>query len=77
MKEPCIEQASGKYDWIIPGVTYLLKTLYKNYSQTYDIRSTLVYNNLVDHLIRCSWSACRRWSNCIYILDLTPDFNGI
>ena len=50
MKEPCIEQASGKYDWIIPGLTYLLKTLYKNYSQTYNIRGTLVYNKLVDHL---------------------------
>ena len=28
--------------------------------------------------IRCSWSiACRRCSNCIFILDLTPGFNGL
>ena len=27
---------------------------------------------------RCSWSiACRRCSNYIFILDLTPDFNGL
>ena len=28
--------------------------------------------------LRCSWSiACRRCSNYIFILDLTPDFNGL
>ena len=28
--------------------------------------------------LRCSWSiACRRCSNCIFILDLTSGFNGL
>ena len=30
------------------------------------------------HVLRCSWSiACRRCSNYIFILDLTPGFNGL
>ena len=28
--------------------------------------------------LRCSWSiACQRCSNCIFILNLTPNFNGL
>ena len=45
------------------------------YRQVSNIRRNLVGNKIVD---RCSWSiACRRCSNYIFILDLTPSFNGL
>ena len=47
-------------------------------SQTSSISCTLVGNNLVYWLLRCSWSiACRRCSNYIFILDLTPGSNRL
>ena len=48
-----------------------------NYRQTSDTRRGLVSKKLIEHLW-CSWSiACRRCSNYIFILDLTPVFNGL
>ena len=47
-----------------------------NYRQFSNIRCTLVGNKNCRSL-RCSWSiACRRCSNYIFILDLTPGFIG-
>ena len=44
--------------------------------QTSNIRHTLVGNIIVDN--RRSWSiACRRCSNYIFIINLTPGFNGL
>ena len=57
-----------------PGFYYadIWKIIY-NYSQISNIIPTLVGNKRVDH--SCSWSiAC---SNYIFILDLTPGFNGL
>ena len=52
-----------------------------NYHQTYNIKGMLVSNKIVDHsdvigAFRCSWSitGC---SNDIFILALTPGFNGL
>ena len=48
-----------------------------------DIPSDLLYKSHLSRQLncwslRCSWSiACRRCSNCIFILDLTPGFNGL
>ena len=48
-----------------------------SYSQTSDVRYTLLGKKNCWSL-RCSWSiACRRCSNYIFILDLTPGFNGL
>ena len=44
------------------------------YRQVSNIRRTLVFNSIRSLL--CSWSiACRRCSNYIFILGLTPGFN--
>ena len=49
----------------------------ENYRQTSDISFTLVSNEIVDHSW-CSWSITRRrCSNHIFILQLTPGFNGL
>ena len=49
----------------------------KSYRQVSYIRRTLVDNKIFRSL-RCSRSiACRRCSNYIFILDLTPDFIGL
>ena len=45
---------------------------YMKYCQTPNISHTLVNNKLVDHS-----DACRHCSNYIFILDLTPGFNGL
>ena len=48
----------------------------KDFRQVYNIRRTLVGNTIVHHSDACSWSiACRRCSNCIFIIDLTLGFN--
>ena len=45
------------------------------YRQTSNTSHTLG-NKIVD-VLRCTWSiACRRCSDYIFILELTPDFNG-
>ena len=50
----------------------------ETYRQISNISGTLVGNKSVDHSIRWSWSiACRLCSNCIFILDSTPGFNGL
>ena len=47
-----------------------------DYRQVSNIRRTLV-GNYICRSLRCSWSiACRRCSNYIFILDLTPGFKG-
>ena len=48
------------------------------YRQTSNIRRTLLRNKIVDDsdLVGAS-IACRRYSNYIFILDLTPGFNGL
>ena len=47
------------------------------YSQTSNISCTLV-GNKISWSLRWSWSiACRRSSNYIFILDLTPGCNGL
>ena len=43
------------------------------YRQVSNIRGTLVGNKIFDH----SDVACRRYSNYIFILDLTPGFTGL
>ena len=43
-----------------------------NYRKVSNIRSTLVGNKIVDHSDR----RCRRYSNYIFILDLTSGFKG-
>ena len=49
----------------------------KIYRQTSNISRPLVGNKVVEHF-RCSWSiAWRHCSNYIFILDLTPGFNGL
>ena len=49
-----------------------------SYCQTSDIRRRTLVGNKICWLLRCSWSiACRRCSNYIFILDLTPGFNGL
>ena len=46
------------------------------YRKTSNISRTLVGNKIVDN--SCSWSiACRHCSNYIFILNLTPGFNGL
>ena len=48
-----------------------------NIPLNFDIKCILVGNKTVESL-RCSWSiACPRCSNCIFILDFTPGFNGL
>ena len=45
---------------------------YMMYRQVSNIRRTLESNKIVDHS-----DACRRCSNYIFILDLTPGFIGL
>ena len=48
------------------------------YRKTSNISRTLVGSKIVDYKLRCSLSiACRRCSNYIFILNLTPGFNGL
>ena len=42
------------------------------YSQTSNIRFSLIGNKIIDHFF-----AYRRCSNYIFIIDLTPGFNGL
>ena len=52
-------------------------SFFRIYCKTSNISHTIVGNNIVDNS-RCSWSiACRRCSNYIFILNLTPGFNGL
>ena len=49
----------------------------KVYSQISNIRRSLKGDKKVLSL-RCSWNiACQRCSNYIFIIDLTPGFNGM
>ena len=49
-----------------------------DYRQVSNIRHTLVGNKIVDHSDVVGASiACRRCSNYIFILDLTPGFIGL
>ena len=43
----------------------------QKYCQTSNIRHTLVDSKIVDHSDVVGSIACRRWSNYIFILDLT------
>ena len=58
----------------ITGTTVLVPYLYRetsNISRNLSCQWTCLS-------LRCSWSiACRHCSNYIFILDLTPDFNGL
>ena len=62
---------------------YLLYSIYWMKSSQYKLPSSLLYKvhfsrQLNCWSLRCSWSiACRRCSNYIFILNLTPDFNGL
>ena len=48
-----------------------------HYRQVSNLSRNLVSNKIVDHFW-CSWgTACRRCSNYIFILDLTPGFIGL
>ena len=54
----------------------------RKYESLAAVYGVLVKMNLIRQLkcwsLRCSWSiACRRCSNYIFILDLTPVFNGL
>ena len=62
--------------WVtIPG---LFISAFYTYRQVSNIRRTLVSNKIVDHSDVVFWSiACRRCSNYIFILDLTPGFIGL
>ena len=68
----------GYHSWVV------FQTLQNNfdwctqtYCQTSNISCTLVGNKNCWSL-RCRWSiACRRCSNYIFIIDLTPGFNGL
>ena len=58
------------------AMTWLIHWLLAKYNQTSNISRTLVGNEIVDHW--CSWSsACRRFSNYIFILYFTPSFSGL
>ena len=54
-----------------PNITYLL-----TYRKNANIRCTLVSSKIVVHSDVVGASAVGRCSNYIFILDLTPDFNG-
>ena len=69
--------------WLKDYRTIQMLIIY-NYRQFSNISHTLTGNKISRHLsrqwnlwsLRCSWSiACRRCSNYIFILDLTPGFN--
>ena len=49
----------------------------QHYRQVSNIRRTLVGNKIVDHSDVVGASPCRRCSNYIFILDLTPGFIGL
>ena len=65
--------------WILQNIFLAIwNEISHNYRQVSNIRCTLLGNKFVDHSVRCSWSiACRRCSNYIIILDLTPGFIGL
>ena len=57
---------------------YIYNAVGCNYCKTSNISYTLLSRHLNCWSLRCSWSiACRRCSNYIFILDLTPSFNGL
>ena len=63
--------------WVItyqPSQTFMCMQLF-TYCQTSNIRHTLVGNKIVDRWDVVGSTACRRCSNYIFILDLTPGFN--
>ena len=64
---PCFSHDTGDHDQILQYM----------YPQTSDIRRTTIANQLVDHSDVCWSIICRRCSNHIFILDLTPGFNGL
>ena len=47
------------------------------YCETSNISHTLVGNKIVDHSDVVKSTACQHCSNYIFILDLTPGFNGL
>ena len=59
--------------WIIT-----LLAMQITYRQTSSIWRTWTGNKIVDHSLICSWTiAYQHCSNYIFILDLTPGFNGL
>ena len=65
------------YMWFVHNHKIQLVYIYfLYYRKTSNISRTLVGNKIVDN--SCSWSiSCRRCSNCIFILNLTPGFHGL
>ena len=67
--------------WLI--IDFIYTNVYIMYCQISDIRRTLVGIKIVGHsdvvgASPTSWSiACRHCSNYIFILNLTPGFNGL
>ena len=63
--------------YALQSVVLMVSVAVNYYRKTSNASHTLVGNKIVDNS-RCSWSiACRRCSNYIFILNLTPGFNGL